>query len=1429
MSGKKERKKNQTNSLGRMTAGKTSLLLPYILLTACFVSLTHHKSMNLSLSAINCNSLNNSGKVKKMQNLKIYGVTALKTDIILLSDIRLSNKNLISCADELSKLFNTNVHGQYDFVYNSSKNSRGTGILIKKNLNFLVHNRWDEPDENALLIQVRLPSGETLSIGSIYGPNQVNQNFFTLIENKLKEWDSTYTILGGDWNCLFSSDQVNVNIDCINMAAAPNVGNTTAMLQMCENCNLTDPFRYIYPDKIDFSFVPRDKSKKNRSRLDYFLVSTNSLRFVQDMHIKPMLQNSLFDHKAICMTMMSTVPTVGPKKFVIRNNLLHIDILQLRVELSVAETYLVHREEAALPQQEAAAKLREVGNIRNQILNLPYPYEYWPLDSFSDADIISRRLKLERLKNSITILDLDRLINLQLSVNGLVFLDTLLNNVRNEIISFQAHFFKWKNANVKTMQRQLEHYKKDYSINQDRIFNLELRLNKILDDDAKRELENFAVFEVLNMEKMTPGFLDIAKKTKSEAKLSDIKDDHGNIFRTDVELNNFIHKYYCDIYDKKPDTAINVEGCIERFLGPEILNEPEVINSKISRELQLMLDRDFDINELDRALDKMKSNTAGGPDGIGVPVYKKFWYLLRSALLEYCKAMQDTGNMSESFLTAAIKLIPKKGDTSQIKNWRPISLLNVGYKIISKAINNRLKKISDTILSRAQKGFTNGKILQECLFNIGEFISHCNQEGIESFVLAIDQAKAFDTVNHAFVFEVYKFFGLPEKFIDLLRITTMGRNARIQLDNGKFSKPIPLKTGFQQGNGPSPLQFNFCEQILLFRLEYEKKIQSVDWHSSIRFLQAAPAGRRQRGEDALAPAPAPAPATAPAAQQAPKGKTEGFADDATVLGRASREAIFAVRDIMIEFASFSGLKANFDKCILMPIGFAGQIPDYFHDAGFAVADNAKILGCTFKNVPDTLAENFTEVIQQIIKIKNFWVRFNLSLPGRLSIAKTLMLSRVSFLGAILDPDPAQLEIIENIIYGFVKGKLNIAASRVPVPVKNGGLGMINIKDFFETIKLGWLKRAINSKDLWSYAIISTGITNQNDFNIKIPVKTNSPILHSIVNAFVNFRSDFLRHNNNIESSFILNNPIFLEIERARPVFAEETADTRRQLQTTTVGSLFENNRLIGKNNLRIRLGINFLDSTYNTFREIARATIKITKSANPDVKPKILHQLLAGIKKGSKQFRKVKNEVHIGNENKAKNSLKKFGSLIQVPIDNSINSFTINQSWSCVAMSNRYREFLFKFFNNLLGINSRVSHFNNNVNEACTFCTIKQIFPSPRETFLHLFYDCNEVQDLLSKFENKYFDDVDLRSRQKKLEFWFLGICDIGDATEKFYIFLLLKSLVLFYVWECKLKKIKMSFASAENFLEFHVKTTTRVSGRCRDCITNSDLKFCRR
>ncbi|MFO0002522.1 MAG: reverse transcriptase domain-containing protein, partial [bacterium] len=83
--------------------------------------------------------------------------------------------------------------------------------------------------------------------------------------------------------------------------------------------------------------------------------------------------------------------------------------------------------------------------------------------------------------------------------------------------------------------------------------------------------------------------------------------------------------------------------------------------------------------------------------------------------------------LNPSFRTASIKLIPKKGDTTRLKNWRPISLLSCLYKVTSRALNNRLKVASGFIFSRAQKGFTKNIHIQEVLINVIEMIAHCNE------------------------------------------------------------------------------------------------------------------------------------------------------------------------------------------------------------------------------------------------------------------------------------------------------------------------------------------------------------------------------------------------------------------------------------------------------------------------------------------------------------------------------------------------------------------------------------------------------------------------------------------------------------------------------------------------------------------------------
>jgi Reverse transcriptase (RNA-dependent DNA polymerase) len=267
-------------------------------------------------------------------------------------------------------------------------------------------------------------------------------------------------------------------------------------------------------------------------------------------------------------------------------------------------------------------------------------------------------------------------------------------------------------------------------------------------------------------------------------------------------------------------------NCIETFLGQEICNSSLVKNSKLTDLEKQTLMLPLSLEELDSVVRDLKTSTASGPDSIGNQCIQKMWQYIRNSLINYCNFCIDKGELTERFRTASIRLIPKKGDKSKIKNWRPISLLNCIYKVVSKAINERLKKISNRILSRAQKGFTKGKYIQECLINISEMISRCETFGIKAFVLAIDQAKAFDSVRHDFMRCVYRFFGFPEQFITVLDLFTTNRTAHIILEGGILSDSFPLEIGSTQGNGPSPLQFNFSEQILFFKIELDPNIIS---------------------------------------------------------------------------------------------------------------------------------------------------------------------------------------------------------------------------------------------------------------------------------------------------------------------------------------------------------------------------------------------------------------------------------------------------------------------------------------------------------------------------------------------------------------------------------------------------------------------------
>ena len=103
------------------------------------------------------------------------------------------------------------------------------------------------------------------------------------------------------------------------------------------------------------------------------------------------------------------------------------------------------------------------------------------------------------------------------------------------------------------------------------------------------------------------------------------------------------------------------------------------------------------LDEMTFALKKMNSNKAPGPDGLSVEFYVKFWDRLGPYLCRVLNACYQAGEMCESMKTSNTRVIFKKGDRKDLKNWRPISLLNVDYKICSKVLSLRLSKVLEFI------------------------------------------------------------------------------------------------------------------------------------------------------------------------------------------------------------------------------------------------------------------------------------------------------------------------------------------------------------------------------------------------------------------------------------------------------------------------------------------------------------------------------------------------------------------------------------------------------------------------------------------------------------------------------------------------------------------------------------------------------------
>jgi hypothetical protein len=177
-----------------------------------------------------------------------------------------------------------------------------------------------------------------------------------------------------------------------------------------------------------------------------------------------------------------------------------------------------------------------------------------------------------------------------------------------------------------------------------------------------------------------------------------------------------------------------------------------------------------DANEVQAIIKEMKINATPGPDGLNAAFYKSTWSWIQDDVLKVVTEFYSCKSLHKDINQTYITFIPKKAQPTIPQDFRPISLSNVIYKIISKSLANRLKPHLPTCIHQGQSYFVSGHNISSNIIITQEIIHSFRLKSWNSqaFILKIDLAKAFDRLEWNFICDALKRKNFSDDFISLI-------------------------------------------------------------------------------------------------------------------------------------------------------------------------------------------------------------------------------------------------------------------------------------------------------------------------------------------------------------------------------------------------------------------------------------------------------------------------------------------------------------------------------------------------------------------------------------------------------------------------------------------------------------------------------------
>ena len=417
---------------------------------------------------------------------------------------------------------------------------------------------------------------------------------------------------------------------------------------------------------------------------------------------------------------------------------------------------------------------------------------------------------------------------------------------------------------------------------------------------------------------------------------------------------------------------------------------------------QDVLTKDFTLLELFNVLKGFKQGKAPGEDGLPVEFYRTFYDILNTDLLTVFKEFEGLDRLPDSFRVGTVCLLHKKGDRTDLTNWRPITLLNADCKFFSKLLAMRMSTVLEDVIHPDQTCAVPGRKITDSLVLVRDAICFARDRNIRLLVLNLDFEKAFDRVSHQYLFQVLQKMGFPGRFIKWVGLLYQEISSRV-IVNGHLTKAIDVRSGVRQGCPLSPLLFIACIEPLAQILRRDKWIKGLDLPGGLTATCTL------------------------------------YMDDVTLLC-CDFLTVQRALDLTDWYGRASGAKLNRRKSEAQLFGPWGDVRPNLNVV-FKKKD-IKILGLKFDDEGGGRG-NWTDVLGKVRQRLGFWGLRQMTIEGKVLIFKAVVLPLLLLLCSVFSPPRSFLLGVERAVFYFLWGSKweRLKRDTVKKRPENGGKGL----------------------------------------------------------------------------------------------------------------------------------------------------------------------------------------------------------------------------------------------------------------------------------------------------------------------------------------------------------------------------------------------------